>query len=114
MLTYKCGLVGIKVLITEESYTSKASFLDNDPIPTYGEDEAESVVFSGKRVKRGLYKSKNGTLINADVNGSYNIMRKVIPNALADGIGSRVVRPRRIEPLEVKAKGRAATLSKAM
>lgn len=108
MLTYKCALVGIKVLITEESYTSKASFLDNDPIPTYGEDEASSVVFSGKRKARGLYKSKNGTLINADVNGSYNIMKKAIPNAFADGIESRVVRPRRIEPLKVKMKGESA------
>ena len=113
MLTYKCDLVGIKVLITEESYTSKASFLDGDFIPTYGDKDADSVVFSGKRVKRGLYKSEDGTLINADVNGSYNIMRKVIPNAFADGIGSRVVRPRRIEPLKVKAKGRTATFSRA-
>lgn len=108
MLTYKCKLVEIKVLVTEESYTSKASFLDSDPIPAYGSESTESVVFSGRRIKRGLYKSKNGTLINADVNGSYNIMRKVIPNALLEGIGSCVVQPRRILPLKVKAKGEAA------
>jgi IS605 OrfB family transposase len=114
MLTYKCDLVGIKVLITEESYTSKASFLDGDFIPTYGDKDADSVVFSGKRVKRGLYKSKDGTLINADVNGSCNIMRKVIPTAFTNGIGSCVVQPRRIEPLKVKAKGKAAMPSKAL
>jgi len=92
MLEYKCNLVGIKVLVSEESYTSKASFLDNDAIPTYGESDADSVVFSGKRIKRGLYKSSDGKLINADVNGSCNIMRKVIPTAFANGIGSCVVR----------------------
>jgi transposase len=114
MLIYKAQLKGIKVLITEESYTSKASFLDNDPISTYGEDGSQSVKFSGKRVERGLYKSKNGTLINADVNGSYNILKKAIPNAFADGTGSCVVQPRRIQPLKVKAKGRVATSSKAV
>lgn len=113
MLIYKAELEGIKVLITEESYTSIASFLDNDPISTYGEDGSQSVKFSGKRVERGLYKSKNGTLINADVNGSYNILKKAIPNAFADGTGSCVVQPRRIQPLKVKAKGRVATSSKA-
>ena len=81
MLTYKAELVGIQVLVGEESFTSKVSFLDNDPIPTYGKVKDEPK-FSGHRVKRGLYKSKNGRKINADVNGSYNIMRKVAPNAL--------------------------------
>lgn len=114
MLTYKCDLVGIKVMVAEESYTSQASFLDNDPIPTYGDESASSVVFSGKRIKRGLYKSKDGTWLNADVNGSCNIMRKVIPTAFTNGIGSCVVQPRRIEPLKVKAKGKAATSSKAL
>lgn len=113
MLTYKCDLLGIKVLITEESYTSKASFLDGDFIPTHRDKDADSVVFSGKRIKRGLYKSKDGTLINADVNGSCNILRKVIPTAFTNGIGSCVVQPRRIEPLKVKAKGKAAMPSKA-
>lgn len=88
MLTYKCDLAGIKVLVAEESYTSRASFLDNDMIPTYGEESVDSVVFSGKRIKRGLYKSKDGTVINADVNGSCNIMRKVIPTAFANGIAT--------------------------
>ena len=71
---------GINVIVTEESYTSKASFLDNDYIPTYGVD-GENVKFSGKRVYRGLYKSADGILINADVNGSSNTIRKAVPNA---------------------------------
>ena len=104
MLTYKAQLVGIKVLVQEESYTSRASLLDLDPIPVYGEKDAEKVKFSGKRVSRGMYRSKSGQEINADVNGSGNIMRKALPNAfLAHGIGdvngmisSLVVHPERI------------------
>ena len=59
----------------EESYTSKASFVDQDEIPTYGESD-KKVTFSGRRVSRGLYRTKNGFLLNADVNGSYNILVK--------------------------------------
>lgn len=73
-LSYKCQLRGISVITQEESYTSKASFLDNDEIPVYG--EAENPSFSGQRIKRGMYRSGEGWLINADVNGSYNILRK--------------------------------------
>lgn len=113
MLTYKCQLVGIKVIITEESYTSVSSFLDLDPIPTYGEDN-KSVEFSGKRITSRLYQAKNGKLLSADVNASYNIIRKVIPNAFSDGIGSCVVQPRRIQPLKVKMNGIAEMLSKAL
>jgi putative transposase len=58
MLTYKAELVGIRVLVTEESYTSKTSFLDADPLPVYG--TAETPTFSGKRVKRGLYQTAKG------------------------------------------------------
>ena len=76
-LTYKCQLLGITVITREESYTSKASFLDYDEIPNY-EDETKPK-FSGKRIKRGLYKSMNRK-INADVNGAYNIMAKENPN----------------------------------
>lgn len=86
MMEYKCENSGIKIILNEESYTSKSSFLDNDEIPTYKKGVKNIIEFSGKRVKRGMYKSKNGTIINADVNGSYNIMRKVIPNAFANGI----------------------------
>ncbi len=96
MLTYKAELVGIQVIVGEESYTSKASFLDSDFIPTYGKVKQEPV-FSGKRVKRGLYKAANGRKINADVNGSYNILRKVAPNALrGKGVEDCVVNPIRL------------------
>ena len=75
MLKYKCRLKGINIICIEESYTSKSSFLDNDRIPCLSDKD---ISFSGKRLKRGLYRSKNGILINADINGSYNIIRKVV------------------------------------
>ena len=111
MLTYKCFRVGIKVLLTEESYTSASSFLDGDFMPVYGEKCGDNVVKSGDRVRRGLYQRHNGEPINADVNGSYNILRKAIPNAFADGIESCVVQPRRVTPLKVKTKGKSAMVS---
>jgi putative transposase len=86
MLEYKAFLVGIKVIVQEESFTSKANFLGLDPIPVYGKTKTEPV-FTGKRIKRGLYKTSTGQLINSDVNGSFNILRKAIPNAFGDGIG---------------------------
>lgn len=81
-LIYKCRLLGIMVVIKEESYTSKASFLDYDKIPDYGDKIISK--FSGKRIKRGLYKSKTRK-INSDVNGAYNIMIKEnIDNIISD------------------------------
>lgn len=63
--------------MTNESYTSKASFVDGDKMPkTYNPKTKKKRVFSGRRVKRGLYKSQDGTLVNADANGAYNILRK--------------------------------------
>jgi len=91
MLEYKARLVGIKVILQEESYTSQANFLGLDLIPVYGKTEKEPM-FTGKRIKRGLYKTSTGQLINSDINGSYNILRKAIPNAFSDGIVSCVVR----------------------
>jgi len=85
-LKYKAQENSIECIVIEESYTSKASFLDNDDIPVYDKSNKEKPVFSGKRIKRGLYSSKNGMLINADANGAYNILHKAIPNAFADGI----------------------------
>ena len=73
MIQYKAETYGIDVNVIEESYTSKASFLDLDDIPTFKEGEKHK--FSGKRIKRGLYKTGN-IIINSDVNGSYNILRK--------------------------------------
>jgi IS605 OrfB family transposase len=63
MLEYKARLVGIKVIVQEESYTSKSNFLNLDPIPVYGHTGTDDVVFSGKRIKRGLYKT-SGRSIN--------------------------------------------------
>lgn len=84
MLEYKAAEQGIMVILTEESYTSKSSFLDQDPLPR--QDEGGSTmgtrIFSGKRIHRGLYQSKQG-IIHADVNGAANIMRKVFPNVTA-------------------------------
>src|SRR4028118_1423896 len=104
MLEYKARLVGIKVIVQEESYTSRSNFLGLDPIPVYGKTEKEPM-FTGKRIKRGLYKTSTGQLINSDINGSYNILRKAIPNAFSDGIVSCVVGPMRVDPLKVKQKG---------
>ena len=81
LLAYKAELVGIQVQITEESYTSKASVLDADPVPVYG--AADVPAFSGRRVKRGRYRAADGRHINADVNVSYNTIRKVAPDAFA-------------------------------
>lgn len=92
MLEYKCKIDGIKVILQEESYTSKTSFLDNEEIEKHEE-------YKGKRVKRGLFKSASGININADVNGSFNIMRKAFPNSISvdHGIEAFVVSPLRIK-----------------
>ena len=68
MLEYKCKLAGINVIIVNEAYTSKCSFLDREKI---GKHDS----YAGKRIKRGLFKSSSGVMINADVNGSLNILR---------------------------------------
>ena len=75
ILKYKLEDNGIEYKEQEESYTSKASYLDNDNIPIYKE-ETEEINFSGKRIKRGIYKSKQGKIINADLNGALNILKK--------------------------------------
>jgi len=69
--------LGIKIIETEESYTSQSSFLDSDELPIYDEKLKRKYKFSGKRVKRGLYKTAKEFLINADANGAANILRKV-------------------------------------
>ncbi|WP_354636124.1 transposase [Planktothricoides raciborskii] len=74
-------LAGISVVLTEESYTSKASALNGDYLPNIQAKIEAKVVFNGKRVKRGLYLTSTGRIINADINGSMNIARKVIPDA---------------------------------
>lgn len=82
MVTYKSMLAGIKVIQREESYTSKCSFLDNESVCKHNE-------YKGNRIKRGLYKSQNGRLINADLNGALNILKKEISNAF-NGYGIEV------------------------
>ena len=78
-IQYKGKLQGINIVIQEESYTSKASFFDNDFIPVYDPDKPIKYKFSGYRKNRGLYKSKiQKKYINADINGSLNIMRKYL------------------------------------
>ena len=69
------------MIVHEESYTSKSSFLDNDMIPVYDPENHAEYRFSGRRISRGLYRSKNGTVISADVNGGANILRKAYPEA---------------------------------
>ena len=75
-LIYLCKLYGIEFKLQEESYTSKASFFDGDEIPVYDKENLQEYVFSGKRIKRGLYQTSGGKLINADCNGALNILRK--------------------------------------
>ena len=75
-LSYLCKLNSIVYIEQEETYTSKASFWDKDEIPVYNNDNPKKYVFSGNRVHRGLYKTSDGKLLNADINGALNIMRK--------------------------------------
>ena len=75
-LSYLCELHGINYIEQEESYTSKASFFDNDMLPVYNADNPQEYKFSGKRITRGQYRTANGYILNADVNGALNILRK--------------------------------------
>ena len=67
MIEYKCNLEGITVVKVNEAYTSKCSFLDNEQI-------CKHQIYKGNRINRGLFRSSKGILINADINGAYNIM----------------------------------------
>lgn len=75
-LEYLCEFYGIKYVDQEESYTSKASFFDMNIIPEYKEKDNIEYSFSGKRVRRGMYKTLKGYILNADVNGALNILKK--------------------------------------
>ena len=86
MLQYKAESIGMKVVLTEESYTSGTSFLDGE-VPT--KDHYDK----SRRVHRGLFQANAGRKINADINGAYQIMRKVFPNVNADGIEGVALRP---------------------
>ena len=99
-LKYKCQLEGINVVEQEESYTSKVSFFDNDFIPTYQVND-ELFKSSGKRIKRGLYKTSSGLVLNADINGSLNIMRKYL-NEVCDEIISPANRGLVMNPVKIQ------------
>jgi len=79
-LSFLCWKYGIDYIEQEEAYTSKSSFLDKDVLPEYKPEQPYKGKFSGKRICRGLYCSANGTIVNADVNGAANIMRKCKQN----------------------------------
>ncbi|MDY7006520.1 MAG: transposase [Cyanobacteriota bacterium] len=98
MLTYKAQLKGIKVIITEESYTSQSSSLDRDELPKYGDSKP---MFKGKRIARGLYKTEDNKLLNADVNGAFNIIIKVIPDVFDQGIKGLPFNPVVLDPLRM-------------
>jgi putative transposase len=89
MLTYKAELVGARVILTEESYTSMCSFLD-------GELLIHQEQYAGKREKRGVIVTATGRRINADVNASYNMIVKVVPDAFGNGREGVVVHPVRL------------------
>jgi len=79
-IEYKAQLKGISVLTIDEAYTSRCSFLDKESIEKHEK-------YVGKRIKRGVFRTSNGTIINADVNAAYNIMKKTFPNSISvDGI----------------------------
>jgi putative transposase len=90
MIEYKSRKIGLNVIKHEESYTSKCSFLDQ-------EDVKKHPKYLGNRIKRGLFKSSKNILINSDVNGSLNILRKAVPNIFLDGIEDVAVHPKRIK-----------------
>ena len=77
---------GIRVILQEESYTSKACFGNRDRMPVYGATDAEKAVFTGRRVKRGLYRQDDGKILNADINGSANIGRKYDARIFPEGM----------------------------
>ena len=80
LIRYKAELEGIEVIVQEESYTSKADVTVNDEIPFYKDGQTINVAFSGRRIKRGLYRTASGLVINADCNGAANILRKAYPD----------------------------------
>ena len=94
MIQYKSELQGINIILQEESYTSKVSFFDNDFIPEYGKTD-KLYKPSGKRIYRGLYKLSDGFIVNSDINGSLNILRKYLNESAEFIVGSRglVTRP---------------------
>ena len=98
LISYKAKLKGINVIIQEESYTSKVSFFDNEFIPTFKKSD-NMFTSIGKRIKRGLFKTPS-ILINADINGALNIMRKYL-NVASDEILSPTCRGFVVNPFKI-------------
>ena len=97
ILASLCEQEGILCVEQEESYTSKSSFLDNDPLPKFDVEHPYIKKFSGKQVLRGLYCSADGACVNADINGAANIIRKSSQNFRMEGLRSGLLAsPQRI------------------
>ena len=89
MLKYKANLEGIVVIDIEESYTSQTSFLDHEmPVRENGDEmrRKKGISPAKRRIKRGLYRSDTGKLINANINAALQILKKAVPDAYANGI----------------------------
>jgi len=99
-LKFLCERAGINYRIQEESYTSLASFFDNDEMPVWNPQNPKQGTFSGSRVRRGLYRTSNKTYLNADVNGALNIMRKSKLNDITPDI--KQCRGAVITPLRIR------------
>jgi len=104
-LKHLCEQNGIAYAEITESYTSKASFLDRDILPEFNAESIEGFMFSGKRIKRGLYRSSNGRTVNADLNAAANILRKAVPDADLSAIDRALcLNPVRFYPLATQKK----------
>ncbi|MBE9217042.1 transposase [Plectonema cf. radiosum LEGE 06105] len=105
-----CERYGLNYIEQEESYTSRASAIDGDKIPIYNADNPKKYHFSGLRIKRGLYRTKEGHLVNSDLNGSLNIGRKSKHDGFAGVSRAALTQPRRINLLKLE-KWRATALA---
>jgi putative transposase len=95
-IEYKAHLIGIKVIVHEESYTSKCSFLDHETIEKheiYGGKRLRTISIHGQNVKCNLFQRSNGQIINGDINGALNILKKAIPNVFAEEWEGLVLSP---------------------
>lgn len=109
-----CNKYGILYVEVEESYTSKASFPDKDHLPVYDPMHKSEHIFSGKRVKRGLYQTKQGYTVHADINGAANIIRKYQPDADFGALDKGILlNPHRVRVLNTPRKKPTVNKSKA-